>query len=120
MLTAVSWLISGHSIGRISVPWIVPMTCRHRAGTPARNRSITSSVARYRRACALWAWTTLATKPVPGSWRAARPAPCGSSSHSTTSGRASTYTSRSTVLSMRTTLPVRHPITFTGPLDNGE
>jgi hypothetical protein len=35
---AVSRLISGQAMVTISVPCIVPITCRHRAGTPARSR----------------------------------------------------------------------------------
>jgi len=35
MLAAVSRLMSGHTKGKISVPWIVPMTWRQRASTPA-------------------------------------------------------------------------------------
>ena len=35
MLRAVSRLISGHVVGIISVPWMVPMTCRHWALTPS-------------------------------------------------------------------------------------
>ena len=34
---AVSRLMSGHEIAKISVPWIVPITWRQRAVTPARN-----------------------------------------------------------------------------------
>jgi hypothetical protein len=37
MLAAVSRLISGQAIAKISVPWIVPITCRHCARTPARS-----------------------------------------------------------------------------------
>ena len=37
MLRAVSRLISGQVMGKISVPWMVPITCRQLAGTPARS-----------------------------------------------------------------------------------
>ena len=37
MLCAVSWLTSGHAMGKISVAWMVPITWRQLAGTPARN-----------------------------------------------------------------------------------
>ena len=37
MLAAVSRLMSGHTIGKISVAWTVPMTWRPAALTPARN-----------------------------------------------------------------------------------
>ena len=36
---AVSRLMSGHITGKISVPWIVPITWRQRASTPARSSS---------------------------------------------------------------------------------
>lgn len=39
MLAAVSRLMSGHARGKISVPWMVPITWRQRAGTPARTSS---------------------------------------------------------------------------------
>ena len=32
-------LMSGQAMAMTSVPWMVPMTCRHRAGTPARSSS---------------------------------------------------------------------------------
>ena len=37
METAVSRLMSGAAMGNISVPWMVPITCRQRALTPARS-----------------------------------------------------------------------------------
>ena len=37
MLRAVSRLISGQAMAKISVPWMVPITCRQAAGTPARS-----------------------------------------------------------------------------------
>ena len=37
MLAAVSRLMSGQASENTSVPWMVPITCRHRAGTPARS-----------------------------------------------------------------------------------
>jgi hypothetical protein len=39
MSLAVSWLISGQQVGKISVPWIVPTTCQQRARTPLCKRS---------------------------------------------------------------------------------
>ena len=39
MLAAVSRLMSGHTTEKISVPWIVPITWRQRAATPARSSS---------------------------------------------------------------------------------
>ena len=35
---AVSLLISGQQLAKISMPWVVPITCLQRAGTPARSR----------------------------------------------------------------------------------
>jgi len=38
ILAAVSRLISGQALAKISIPWVVPITCRQRAGTPAFNK----------------------------------------------------------------------------------
>ena len=37
MLAAVSRLMSGSTAVNTSIPWLVPMTVRHWAGTPASN-----------------------------------------------------------------------------------